>query len=133
MRLNGRGTPTDVTFEAAANLSALQFTFVKFSAGVATGPQARVSACGLGDRGFILQNKPIQFTGAVIRIYGFSQLYVDGGAGAIAPGDKLKSNASGLGIKTTTATDEYSAIACESSSATGDLIEVLCDRGKVQG
>jgi len=121
----------DKTYEAAANLSALQFTLVKPSSGVATGPQARLSACGAGDRGWVLQNKPQQNTGAVIRIYGFSQLFVDGGAGAIAPGDMLKSNAGGLGIKTTTAGNYYSAIAWESSSATGDLIEVLCDRGTV--
>jgi hypothetical protein len=131
MRLNGRGTPSDVTFEAAANLSALQYTLVKPAAGVATGPQCRFAACGLGDRGFILQNKPIQFTGAVVRIHGFSQLFVDGAAGAIAPGDMLKSNAAGLGIKTVAAGDYYSAIAMESSTAAGDLIEVLCERGRV--
>lgn len=125
----------DKTYEAGVDLSALQYTFVKPVSGVATGPQCRLGPCtGIaGETGWILQNKPKQYTGAVIRIYGFSELIVDGGAGAIAPGDKLKSNGTGQGIKVGAAAagQYYSAIAWEASSATGDRIEVLCDRGLV--
>jgi len=122
----------DKTYEANTDLSALQYTLVKPSTGVATGPQTRIVACGAGDRGFVLQNKPKALgQGAVLRILGFSQLFVDGSGTAIAPGDALKSNASGQGIKTTTPGDHYSAIAFEASTAAGDLIEVLVDRGTV--
>jgi hypothetical protein len=113
-------------------MSALQYTFVKPGPGVATGPQARLVPCTgvAGEMGFVLQNKPKQYTGGVIRVYGFSECKVDGTV-VIAPGDKLKANASGLGIKTVTAGDTYSAIAFEASSAVGDIIEVLCDRGSI--
>jgi hypothetical protein len=129
-RLTGRGTPDDTTLEAATDMSLLQYTFVKPSTGVAGGPSARVAVCGAGDRGWILQNKPLQYKGAVIRIKGFSALKVDGSGTAIAVGDPLKSDGAGLGIKATAATI-FNAIAMEASSAAGDIIEVLVMHGQV--
>ena len=118
----------DKTYEAATDLSALQFTFVAPTTGVAGGPSCRVAAVTSGPGALILQNKPTQYKGAVCRIYGFSELYVLGTAVPIVVGDYLKPGAGGKGVKCE-AGDAYSAQAYEASSADNDLIEVLCDRG----
>jgi len=119
----------DATYEASADLSAYQWRFVKPTTGVATGPMARLAACTSGI-GFILQNKPAALgRGGVIRIYGFSELVVDGtSGGGIVPGNHIKPAAAGVGV-VCTAGDTYSAIAFEASIASGDRIEVLCERG----
>ena len=125
----------DKTFEAA-DTTLLQWKFAKPTTGVATGPQAKMTLC-TDAMGFIVQNAPtVAGRGAVIRIYGFSELYVDGtaapavgtGNGPIAPGTMLKPTTGGIGIAVT-AGDNYSAIAMEASIAAGDRIEVLCERG----
>ena len=119
----------DKTLEASADLSAYQWKFVKPSTGVATGPQARLALCESGI-GFIMQNKPAALgRGGVFRIYGFSELVVDGSnGGGIVPGSHIKPTTGGKGI-VASAGDTYSAIAFEASSVDGDRIEVLCERG----
>lgn len=119
----------DKTYEASADLSTYQWKFVKPSTGVATGPQARLALCESGI-GFILQNKPAALgRGGVIRIYGFSELVVDGSSGGgIVPGNHIKPTTGGIGI-VCSAGDTYSAIAFEASTVLNDRIEVLCERG----
>jgi hypothetical protein len=138
MRLIGRGEPSDVTFEVDTDLSTSQWTFVKPVDGEAGGPQARLTQCGAGDSGWILQNSPgggrdvaynVPHLGGRIRRSGFSKLKVDGSETAIAVGDKLKPNEDGLGVKATSG--QYSAIAYEASDAEGDIIEVLVEHGSV--
>ena len=130
MRITGRGTPTDVTFESASDLSAesKQYTFVGFTAGGASGPQARIDAVTSGGNALILQNRPKQYKGGVVRLVGTSALRVDGSGTPIAVGTKLKPTTGGKGVAIT-AGDEYSAIALEASTADGDIIEVLVQRG----
>ena len=127
-RLIGRGTPHDINLEADANLSARQFTFVKFTTGVSGGPAARIGAAGAGDRGWILQDDPIAGKGGRIRLEGTSALKVDGTT-PIVPGDLLKSDANGLGVKAATDKDAYNAVALEASSSATDVIEVLVHHG----
>jgi hypothetical protein len=129
MRITGRGTPADITLEATADLSAeaYQYTFVGFAAGAAGGPQARVQAVTSGENRFIMQNRPKQYKGAVIRLRGTSALRVDGTT-PISVGDFIKPSTAGVGVKAS-AGEAYSAIAMESSSASGDIIEVLVERG----
>lgn len=129
MRITGRGTPADITLEATADYSAAayQYTFVGFAAGSATGPQARVTSATSGENRFIMQNRPKQYKGAVIRLRGTSALRVDGTT-PIVVGDFIKPSTGGKGVKAS-AGEAYSAIAMEASSADGDEIEVLVERG----
>lgn len=82
----------------------------------------------------ILQNAPKINSAAEVAMIGISQLIVDGNASAIAPGDKLKTDASGRGIKTTTDRDPIFAVALEPSTAQNDQIAVmLLDPGTTIG
>jgi hypothetical protein len=114
------------TFKAAGDLSALQFTYVKFSADyTVTGAGA-----GLGTEGDIpigiLQNAPaVAGLGAMVRLLGTSKLKVDGNASAISAGSLLKSGADGAGHVTTTNKHKVAAMALEGSTADGDIIEVM--------
>jgi len=120
----------DKTIEASTNLSAYQWCFVKPTTGVGQSAQLALhtGAAATNNVAFILQNKPAaQGHGGVIRVYGMSELCVDGTT-PIVPGDPLKPKAGGLGTKCS-AGDGYSAIALEPSTAATDRIEVLCERG----
>lgn len=106
---------------ADADLSAMTYRAVKRTS---TG----IALCVAGDRAIgVLQNKPKITEGCTVRSGGTSKVVVDGdvGVGNIAVGDKLKADASGRGIKTTTDGDEVFALALDASTATGDIIEAL--------
>ncbi len=110
-------------FNAAVDLSAHQFRFVSFDAsgdlvksGVGTVPQ------------FITTDKQATVGNAVgIAQYGEpAKLQVDGSGTAIVPGDRLKPDSVGRGIKVTAAAgQEYGAIATEASTAADDIISVI--------
>lgn len=108
---------------AAVDLDTKVYTAVKLTT---TG----VHWTGTGERAIgILQNKPKTGEGCAVRMLGTSKFVVDGAAGAIAAGDKLKSDNAGRGIKTTIDGDELVALALEASTALGDVIEVqIVDR-----
>lgn len=121
----------DVTFEANSDLSAeaKQYTFVGLVAGPAAGPNARVDTVTSGEHRYIMQNRPKSGKGAVVRNHGFSSLRVDGtSGGGIAVGSFIKPSTGGKGV-VASAGDAFSAIACEASTADGDVIEVWCERG----
>jgi len=110
-----------VTFPAATDLSSYQYCFVNLETdgqiGMATTTEAIIG---------VLQDDPdAENESASVCVYGVSKLYVDGNAGAIACGDKLSADTAGKGVKTTTNSDDYGAIALEASTAAGDLISVL--------
>lgn len=106
------------SFVAAADLSSAQYKFVVISGA------GQVNVAGAGARAIgVLQNKPTAGLAAEIITEGESLLVVDGTT-AIAAGDMLKSDASGRGVKTTTATDIVCAMALEASSAANDIIRV---------
>lgn len=84
-----------------------------------------VDKCGAGEKAIgILNNAPAINKAAEVVLLGFSPMVVDGSGTAIAPGDRLKVDASGRGIKTTSANDEVIATALENSSAANDVISV---------
>lgn len=118
-------TGQDVTFEAGADLSLLQFTAMKYAVGVAGGQDCRMSPAGAGERAHaILQNKPaVAGLGAVVRTSGFSKAKVDGTT-PIAAGDPLKVAAGGVLVKATVDKDHVIATAAAASTAVGDIIEV---------
>jgi len=74
----------------------------------------------------ILQNKPKLGEACAIRTQGTSKMVVNGisSVSNIAIGDKLKSDASGRGIKASSDGDEVCGIALQASTATDEIIEV---------
>ena len=103
--------------------------------------ETEVSECDSGSVGKqaigILLNAPASGEPAEVATFGsLNVLYkVDGNASAISIGDKIKANESnsGIGLKTTTDTDVYIAIAREASSADDDLIKVDIVEGMYAG
>lgn len=81
---------------AAADLSAKQYTFVKVDS---TG---KVAMCTASDFPIgILQNKPTAGQACEIMVAGVSKIVL---SGTIAPGVRIKSNATGLAVAGATAT-----------------------------
>ena len=115
------------TIKAGADLSAatLRYTFVKI---VAAGGTTAVAA-----------EFPIAVQQNMPKSGGALQLaLVDGGGSsklrahaAIAVGDKLNVAAAGRAITTTTAGDEYFAVAKEAATAKDEIIEAFLCRGQV--
>lgn len=72
----------------------------------------------------ILQNKPGLNHGAEVRIYGYSKAVVDGSGTAIAVGDTLGPNASGVLIKKVTADFNIICEALEACTVANGIITV---------
>ena len=121
-------------FSAASDMSAgsggtgpntsFQYTAVKL-----TSTAWQVDKAGTSAAIGILNNQPKAGSAAEVVLEGVSQMIVDGNAGAIAPNDRLTTNAAGEGIKDTTDKHRYIAIALEASTAAHDQISVLVVRG----
>lgn len=102
--------------------TSFQYTAVKLDTTV----DWQVDKAGAGDKGVgVLNNQPKLGSAAEVVLLGVSPMVVDGNASAIAPGDRLKIDASGRGIKTTTANDEVIAISLQISTAQNDIISVF--------
>lgn len=117
-------TGNDYCYPTEADLSALQYTYVKLSSN-------KVVAAGAGDAPLgILQNAPLGTAAApktaVVRLFGASKLKF---GGTVAQGNFLKSNASGQGIAVTAQHDQYGAEA-KTAGVSGDLGLVVIVRGK---
>ena len=116
----------DVTFEAAGDLSALQFTALKYTTAITNGQDCSVTGAGAGERAhMILQNKPAAAgRGATCRVSGFSKMKVDGSGTPIVNGSPLKVGSSGVGVVAGSDKDHVIATAAAPSTAAGDIIEV---------
>lgn len=116
----------DISLPTDANLSALQYYFVKRDA-----TDGKVVACGLNEKPLgILQNAPNGSSAdaiAHVRIAGVSKLKV---AETVIPGNFLTSTAASKGEVCDAAGEEYGAIAMCDGTA-DDLITVLIARGEV--
>ena len=111
---DGSYAPTS-DYSAAATY---QYHFMKLVVAVLT-------ICGAGDPIFgVLQDTPVANQAGSVAIEGETYLVVDGSGTAIAAMDKLKSDASGQGVKTTTNGDEVGAIALEAATTAGAVIKV---------
>lgn len=64
---------------------------------------------------------------------GQTYLIVNGNSDNLAAQDYIKSTTAGIGIKTTTDTDEYGAVALEAATTDGALILVDIKRGTLAG
>lgn len=109
---------SDVTFEAAGDLSAKQFHFVKLSAANTVTACTATTDNAIG----ILQNKPSAAgRPAVVRIFGMSKAVA---SGALAAGALIATEADAeVGAPATN--DPVLGKALEASSAQGELIKVL--------
>ena len=111
-----------ITLPADGDESSEQYTFYKVDA------DGRVDQC-TSNNGTelpigILQNKPAaEDRGAAIATVGCVSKLV--ASTTINEGDKLRPDATGRGVVTTTDTHYYGAIALTASGATNDVIEVL--------
>jgi hypothetical protein len=86
----GQGLDSDLNFKAAADLRALQYTFVKLDA------NGNVIACAAaGEKSIgVLQNKPNTGETAVVRPHGLSKLVA---SAAVAANDFVTTDAAGKG------------------------------------
>lgn len=107
----------DITLEAASDLSAKQFHFVKVSAANKVDLCTAVTDAPIG----VLQNKPTAGQGASVRVYGVSKLSADAAisAGAIL-GTSTDSQA-----QTAVATNVVCARALEAAGAANEIISAL--------
>jgi len=106
-------------FVAAADLSAKQYHIALYSAANKLTVASAATDLMVG----VIYNEP--YTGEPIELVPPGQvclMIVDGNAGAIVPGTRLTSDASGHGIATVTNLDRVIAIALDNSSAAGDVI-----------
>lgn len=111
----------DESFKANADLSAKQFQPVKLTAqNVVDVASAATDRC-VG----ILQNKPKANNAAVVRMLGKSKGLADGSGTAIAVGDLLGPNGSGVLVKKATADYNVTCIANEACTVANVNIEVL--------
>lgn len=93
------------------------------SSSAGTGANAIAATQCLG----VLQNAPSASQGATVRMLGLSKMVVDGSGTAIVPGDWLKNDASGRGIKVTAPSSSQAslAMALAGSTAANDIITVF--------
>lgn len=115
----------DITFDAAADLSANQFKFMIGAAASGSSQLARVDLSGANGRSIgVLQNKPSAANlGAVVRVSGVTKLSVD--TSAILVGSPLKSDSGGLGTLASTDKDKVGAIALEANGSAAGIIAAL--------
>jgi len=126
---NWSGQGIDIPMTACGDLNAVQYRFVE-----AASAAGRVEQSTGGSAPYplgILQNDPASLDGANVRIAGTSILKVNADT-AILYGDFLTSNSVGMGIKTTTASIIYHAIALEEVASGSNIeIKVLVKHGPV--
>ena len=90
----------DESFIANIDMSSDQYKIVKLHT-----VAGQVVLAGAGEGVGVLQNKPEAGQKAQVRIFGLTRVVLDGSGTAISPGDKIKSDASGIGVRSTTAND----------------------------
>lgn len=90
----------DESFVANTDMSGDQYKIVKLHT-----VAGQVVLAGAGEGIGVLQNKPGAGQEAKVRLFGISRVVVDGSGTSIAPGQFIKSDASGIGVRSTTAND----------------------------
>ncbi len=90
----------DESFEANVDMSADQYKIVKLHT-----IAGQVVLAGAGEGIGVLQNKPLAGQEAKVRIFGLTRIQLDGSGTTISPSNFVKSDASGIGVTSTTAND----------------------------
>lgn len=122
------GAVLDHTFKAAADQSAKQYFFLKYSAVDTVALCAAATDRAIG----VLMNKPAAAgLAADVRILGIAPVVSDGSGTAIAVGDTVGPNSAGKAVKKATADYNVAGIALDASSADGTVIRVLLIPGAI--
>ena len=111
----------DESFKANSDLSAKQYYAVKLTAENTVDLAAAATDRCIG----VLQNKPKANNAAQVAILGMTKAYTDGSGTAIAVGDLVGPNSSGIFVKKATADYNAMGIAMQASSALGTIIYVI--------
>jgi hypothetical protein len=104
--------PVKITLEAAADLSALQFYFVKIDSNGKAAAVAAITDVPIG----VLQNKPTAGQAATITVVGVSKVSSDA---ALNEGDLIGPSADGQADARTIGTDTTHYVAGQMLTATG--------------
>ena len=122
------GAVFDHTFKAAADQSAKQYYFLKYSAADTVAVCSAAADRVIG----VLMNKPnAAGLAADVRILGIAPVVSDGSGTAIAVGDLVGPSSAGKAVKKATADYSAAGIALDASSADGTVIRVLLIPGAV--
>ena len=122
------GAVFDHTFKAAADQSAKQYYFLKYSAADTVAVCSAAADRAIG----VLMNKPAAAGQAAdVRILGIAPVVSDGSGTAIAVGDLVGPSSAGKAVKKATADYSAAGIALDASSADGTVIRVLLIPGAV--
>ncbi|MBN1515524.1 DUF2190 family protein [Candidatus Sumerlaeota bacterium] len=107
------------------------YRFVTVDASNSTAAETVVALAGAGELalGVTYESTAAADRTVGVNLEGVCFLEVDGSGTAIAAGDRLKSDADGMGVKSAADGEEYGAIALAASSADGDVIPVMIARG----
>lgn len=126
---NWSGDGVDLPFSACGDLNAAQYRFVEAAS---TSNRVQQSTGGSGPYPLgILQNDPASGDGANVRVSGTSILKVNADT-AITYGNFLTSNSVGMGIKISTASQPFHAIALQEVTSGSNIeIKVLLKHGSV--
>ena len=120
------GAVFDHSFKAAADQSAKQYYFLKYSAADTVALCAAATDRAIG----VLMNKPAAAGQAAdVRILGIAPVVSDGSGTAIAVGDYVGPSRAGKAVKKATADNNLAGIALDASSADGTVIRVLLTPG----
>jgi len=107
----------DITLVAGADLSAIQYHFVKLDA------DGKAVACGANEVSIgILQNTPESGEAARVRVLGTSKLVMNE---AVDEGEAITSTDTGAGEVVDLADEYAGAIDIEAATAQNDIVEVL--------
>lgn len=122
--------PQNINSASVAAASLAERLFAKLGA-----TSGSCALCGAGEKilGITLGNTNSAGEDISFARGGRVFLSVDGNAGAISIGDRLISNASGQGVKSTTDTAEYGAVADGASTGATDVIPVYVEFGTIAG
>jgi hypothetical protein len=122
------GAVLDHTFKAAADQSAKQYYFLKYSAADTVAVCSAAADRVIG----VLMNKPnAAGLAANVRILGIAPVVSDGSGTAIAVGDYVGPSSAGKAVKKATPDYSVAGIALDASSADGTVIRVLLMPGAV--
>jgi hypothetical protein len=122
------GAVLDHSFKAAADQSAKQYYFLKYSAADTVAVCSAAADRVIG----VLMNKPnAAGLAANVRILGIAPVVSDGSGTAIAVGDYVGPSSAGKAVKKATTDYSVAGIALDASSADGTVIRVLLMPGAV--
>ncbi len=110
----------DESFVAGEDLSGDQYKIVKLDT-----TAGQVVKAGAGEGIGILQNKPESGQRAQVRLLGLSRIFLNANAPNVTAGDKIKSDANGFGVQSTTVNDLPIGTIMQTATADGVVGSIM--------